>query len=102
MTTRDTYDIEQYEKELQLEQHNKKTLSTNIQPALLVKLMQDSEPCLFANKSNPVVNPVEKSINVQFLFSYYQMIQIARWHADLQMQFWDELFSDEQKGVSNG
>jgi hypothetical protein len=72
MTTRDTYDIEQYEKELRSEQHNEKTCSTNIQPALLVKFMQDSEPCLFANKSNPVVNPVEKPINMQFLFLDHQ------------------------------
>jgi hypothetical protein len=64
--------MEQYEKELQLEQRDEKTRSTNVQPALLVKFMQDSEPCLFANKSDPVVSPVEKPVNMQFLFLGHQ------------------------------
>jgi hypothetical protein len=94
MTTRDTYDIEQYEKELQLKQHNEKTRSTNIQPALLIKLMQDSEPCLFVNKSNPVVTPTERLINVQLLLLYRRMVEIAVWHAKEQVKFYQELQED--------
>jgi hypothetical protein len=100
MTTRDTYDIEQYEKELQLEQHNEKTRSTNIQPALLIKLMQDSEPCLFVNKSDPVVKPIEKPINVQLLFPYRRMIEIAIWHAKEQVKFYQELQKEDHLEIS--
>jgi hypothetical protein len=100
MTTRDTYDIEQYEKELQLKQHNEKTRSTNIQPALLIKLMQDSEPCLFVNKSDPVVNPTEKPINVQLLLSYRRMIEIAIWHAKEQVKFYQELQKEDHLEIS--
>jgi len=47
MTSRDTHDIEAYAKELEQGR-------TNVQPALLVKLMMESEPCLFSNKSEPI------------------------------------------------
>lgn len=46
---RDTHDIEAYERELAEE-----LAGTNIQPALLIKLMIESEPCLFSNTSEPV------------------------------------------------
>jgi len=46
MTSRDTHDIEAYAEELQRGH-------TNIQPALLVKLLMESEPCLFYNGSEP-------------------------------------------------
>jgi len=43
MTNRDTYDIEQYQKEQAL-------TGTNIQIATLVQAMMEAEPCLFYNK----------------------------------------------------
>lgn len=43
MTNRDTYDIEEYEKE------QKKT-GINIQVNTLVRALMESEPCLFFNK----------------------------------------------------
>jgi len=54
MTSRDTHDIEAYAEELKLER------TTNIQPALLIKLLMESEPCLFYNQSEPlpVINGV--------------------------------------------
>ena len=42
MTSRDTHDIEAYAKELEEGR-------TNVQPALLIKLLMESEPCLFSN-----------------------------------------------------
>lgn len=95
MTSRDTYDIEQ---------HARESRTTNVQPALLIKLMQESEPCLFANKSEPVVSPVEKPVDTGLLpsrpsvhpwlpvySSFPRMVTIARWHADLQVRAWREL-----------
>ena len=59
MTSRDTYDIEAYAKELERGR-------TNLQPALLVKLMMESEPCLFSNKSEPFpVTQVDRK-NIEF------------------------------------
>jgi len=59
MTSRDTYDIEEYAKEQQ-----KELKIINVQPNLLIKLMMESEPCLFSNKSEPA--PVQnKSIILQ-------------------------------------
>jgi len=54
MTSRDTHDIEAYAKELERKR------STNVQPALLIKLLMESEPCLFYNDSEPlpVINVV--------------------------------------------
>jgi len=50
MTSRDTHDIEEYKREQK---------TTNIQPALLIKLMMDSEPCLFVNQNKPAIEPRE-------------------------------------------
>jgi len=59
VTSRDTYDIEEYAREQERELKR-----TNVQPALLVKLLMESEPCLFSNKSEPIpvkeVNPNTK------------------------------------------
>lgn len=93
MTTKDTYDIEEA---------NQKT--TNIQPSLLIKLMKESEPCLFNNKSEPAVSPVEKPIDVTTLLSspyghpyvppyssFPKMVEITRWHANEQVRYFREL-----------
>jgi len=82
MTNRDTHDIEEYERELR---------ATNVQPALLIKLMQESEPCLFANKSEPAVVSVVKNIEYEISPHIKQiaarMMDIARWHAQLQVSY---------------
>jgi hypothetical protein len=83
---------------------NKESRTTNVQPALLIKLMKESEPCLFSNKSEPAVSPVEKPVDTGLLPSYPsmhpwipvvssfpKMVEITRWHADLQIQAWREL-----------
>jgi len=76
MTSRDTYDIEEYAKEVK---------SINIQPALLVKLMAESEPCLFINKS-PVATE-QKNIPPQLLLAYAICCNAAKWHAQIQIDF---------------
>jgi len=76
MTSRDTHDIEEYERE-------RKT--TNVQPALMVKLMMESEPCLFANKNKPVVVPYKMPYNLMVIRD--RMLDISRWHAQLQVSF---------------
>lgn len=85
MTSRDTYDIEEYEK-----QQRQKT--TNIQPGLLVKLMAESEPCLFANKSPLAVVPYTPSPELQKIKD--RLMDICRWHAQLQVSF-DRTFARE-------
>lgn len=60
MTSRDTYDIEEYAREQEREMKR-----INVQPALLIKLLMESEPCLFSNKSEPIpVKEVSSSIKV--------------------------------------
>jgi len=76
MTSRDTHDIEEYERE-------KKT--TNVQPSLLIKLMAESEPCLFSNKSPVAVVPYKA--NPKLLVIRDRMLDVARWHAQLQVSF---------------
>jgi len=80
MTSRDSYDIKQYEQE-------KKT--TNIQPALLIKLMMDAEPCLFVNQNEPAVKPYE--LPPQLFISYAMCCNAAKSHAQEQIDFFHEL-----------
>jgi len=84
MTSRDTHDIEEYEREQK---------TTNVQPALMVKLMMESEPCLFANKSKPAVIPYKMPYHLMIIRD--RMLDIARSHAQLQVQFFNELFREE-------
>lgn len=78
--------------------NDKNSSTTNVQPALLVKLMQQSEPCLFANKSEPAVIPVIKKIDPQISDNIKKiadkMMDVARWHAQLQVSF-DQLLLNE-------
>jgi len=76
MTSRDTHDIKEYEREQK---------TTNVQPALMVKLMMESEPCLFANKSQPAVVPYR--MPYQLMVIRDRMLDISRWHAQLQVSF---------------
>lgn len=78
MTSRDTYDIEQHEKEL-------KSQSINVQPRLLVNLMIDSEPSLFNPDNKPAIEPYKMPPNLQAI--YTAMLQITKWHANLQVEF---------------
>ena len=78
MTSRDTYDIEQHEKELQIQ-------SINVQPRLLVNLMIDSEPSLFNPDTKPVIEPYKMSPNLRAI--YAAMLEITKWHANLQIEF---------------
>jgi len=83
MTSRDTHDIEEYEREQKTTNREQKT--TNVQPALMVKLMMESEPCLFANKSQPAVIPYRMPHNLMVIRD--KMLDISRWHAQLQISF---------------
>jgi len=76
MTSRDTHDIEEYQRE-------QKTI--NVQPGLMVKLMMESEPCLFANKSQLAVTPYEMPHHLTLIRD--RMLDISRWHAQLQVSF---------------
>jgi hypothetical protein len=69
----DTHDIVKYAKEIS---------GRNIQPDTLVKLMVQSEPCLFSNQARNLAT-VELRLRA-----------VAQWHADLQVEFWKELSAD--------
>jgi len=84
MTSRDTHDIEEYQREQR---------STNVQPALMVKLMMESEPCLFANKNQPAVIPYRMPYHLMIIRD--RMLDIARSHAQLQVRFFKELAREE-------
>jgi hypothetical protein len=73
MTSRDTHDIVEYARE---------TSGRNIQPEMLVKLMAQSEPCLFSNQ-------VRNLATIEL-----RLRAAAQWHADLQVEFWRELSAD--------
>jgi hypothetical protein len=73
MTNKDTDDIAVKKRQ---------PISTNIQPRLLVNLMIQSEPCLFANDP--------KNLGTLEL----RLRAAAEWHADLQDRFWKELLTD--------
>jgi len=83
MTSRDTHDIEEYKREQK---------TTNVQPSLMVKLMMESEPCLFANKNQPAVVPY--IISPKLMVIRDKMLDIARWHAQLQVSFDRTLFRE--------
>jgi len=80
MTSRDTHDIEEYEREQK---------TTNIQPALLIKLMMDAEPCLFVNQNKPATKPYE--LPPQLFISYAMCCNAAKSHAQEQIDFFNEL-----------
>jgi len=56
-----------------------------VQPGLLVKLMAESEPCLFANRSPVAVIPYSPSPGLLKIRD--NMMDVARWHAQLQVSF---------------
>lgn len=60
---------------------------------MLVELMAQSEPCLFANRSEPAVKPFVVSQSV--LAAVSRMLVVAEWHAELQREFWRELYESE-------
>ena len=68
----------------------KKEETTNVQPALLIKLMMESEPCLFNNKSEPAVVPTQMPAEWASLMGIYH--QTAKWHGALQAKFERETF----------
>lgn len=84
MTSRDTHDIEEYEKEKN---------TTNVQPALLIKLMMEAEPCLFANKSEPAAKPYV--MPPQLLLGYALCCHAVQRHAQEQIDFFVELFEEK-------
>lgn len=62
---------------------------TNVQPGMLVGLMALSEPCLFRNQS-PVA-AVPRSTPPQLVVAQALMLDVARWHAQLQVSFFRTL-----------
>jgi hypothetical protein len=105
MTSRDTHDIEEYEREkARMEiadrayrecemtgKPSKIPKSANIQPGLVVKLMAASEPCLFSNKNPIEVKPVV--VDPKVFLALGQMLEAAKFHAEYQIEFWKELQS---------
>lgn len=65
------------------------TKSTNVQPGLLVKLMAQSEPSLFANESRPAIVPYR--ISDATMATIARMHEVAKWHARLQTEFYEEM-----------
>jgi len=99
VTSRDTHDIEEYEREKSRmlvadEAHReyertgnppKILRSINVQPRMVAELLAQSEPCLFANRSPVVVKPYE--LPPIMAVAYALMYDVARWHASLQVSF---------------
>lgn len=99
MTSRDTHDIAEYERErtrmeIADEAHrayegtgepSKILKSTNVQPGMVAKLMAQSEPCLFSNKSPVAVVPYQ--LPPILVVAYALMYDAVRWHAQLQVSF---------------
>lgn len=77
MTSRDTYDIEEYEKE--------EKASINVQPKMLIGLMMESEPSLFSNNSQVAITPRE--IPPHIFNMYMLFLEAAKKHAQLQIDF---------------
>lgn len=77
MTSRDTYDIEEQEKE--------EKASINVQPKMLVGLMMESEPSLFSTNSKVAITPHE--IPAHIFNMYMVFVEAARKHAQLQIDF---------------
>ena len=99
MTSRDTHDITEYERErtrmeIADEAHRayertgeptKILKSTNVQPGMVARLMAQSEPCLFSNKSPVAVVPYQ--LPPMLVVAYALMYDAVRWHAQLQVSF---------------
>jgi len=68
-------------------------MTKNIQISDIVKLMTQTEPCLF-NKSKENLMPVTQkpSVDSRYLPITKRMFAIARWHGALQAMFEVELF----------
>lgn len=77
MTSRDTYDIEEYKKE--------QIASINVQPKMLIGLMMESEPSLFSTNSEVAIKPHE--IPPYLLNMYMVFLEAAKKHAQLQIDF---------------
>lgn len=89
MPNRDTYDIDEAERLDSEEQTQKESI--NIQPQTLIDAMADSEPSLFSNSAEIATQPKEVNPLVYYRIARYQ--EIARWHADLQVKWWQEFWT---------
>lgn len=89
MPNRDTYDIEEAErldKELASQQ-----VITNIQIPLVMDMMRDSEPDLFGNGTAQLMEvTVKRNVN-PLVFVVGLMTGWAKWHANIQIEFWKDL-----------
>lgn len=77
MTSRDTHDIEEFEKE--------QKVSINVQPKMLVGLMMESEPSLFSPNSKVAIEP--HHIPPHIFKMYMIFLEAARKHAQIQIDF---------------
>lgn len=88
MTSRDTHDIVEYEKE---------NATINVQIPMVIAMVEESEPELFGRSEAKLMESksYEMSDCVKTVFA--RMLQIAEWHAEEQILFWEELFKEELK-----
>lgn len=70
-------------------------MSTNVQPATLVKAMMESEPCFFAQATPIPLNTTQ--LDPRMLAAVGLMMKAARWHAQQQIDFWRELTVVEER-----
>ena len=81
VTSRDTYDIVAYQTE---------TGALNVQPGLLVKFMEESEPELFSDRE-----PVATYVVPEWLSgAIARMNEWTKWHAQLQIDYEKSLMEE--------
>lgn len=95
---RETHDILEAER-LDRSETAHKGKSTNIQPSLLVQSMIGSEPCLFSNQSEVAVVPTEGDAMTLFRVGWYKAA--IKWHAQIQVDYWHDLFSTKSMTVAH-
>lgn len=88
MTSRDTHDIVENEKE---------NATINVQIPMVIAMVEESEPELFGRGEAKLMESksYEMSDGVKTVFA--RMLQITEWHAEEQILFWEELFKEELK-----
>lgn len=88
MTNRDTYDIEEAER---MEREEALDLTNNnIQISSVMAMMQHSEPELFGKGTAKLMTVKTNQHLDMNLIAKGPMHEWAKWHADLQVQFWNE------------
>lgn len=92
--SREAHDIEEAEK-MELEEQKNKSISTNVQISMVVRMAEESEPDLFGRGTAKLWRSSAHALTEIQQELYDKMLLTAKWHGALQAKFWREFEAEK-------